>query len=166
MVEGCSVLVELVEKMLHVVLAMVLMYMCRNNVLIVSLSVLRLSTFFFLSLAGCQVVKTYCGHGIGELFHTLPTVPHYPKNKAKGVMKPGHVFTIEPMINVGTWQASCLEAWGVSYRTRRRGRACRGKVVVVAAAAAAAVVLWAAALHRLLPRVREMRIEWKRSDVG
>ncbi|CBN77637.1 conserved unknown protein [Ectocarpus siliculosus] len=53
---------------------------------------------------GCQVVKTYCGHGIGELFHTVPTVPHYPKNKAKGVMKPGHIFTIEPMINVGTWQ--------------------------------------------------------------
>lgn len=59
-----------------------------------------------LLLAGCQVVKTYCGHGIGELFHTLPTVPHYPKNKAKGVMKPGHIFTIEPMINLGTWQAS------------------------------------------------------------
>lgn len=52
------------------------------------------------------MVKTYCGHGIGELFHTLPTVPHYPKNKAKGVMKPGHIFTIEPMINLGTWQAS------------------------------------------------------------
>ncbi|CAM9890993.1 unnamed protein product [Ascophyllum nodosum] len=54
----------------------------------------------------CQVVKTYCGHGIGELFHTLPNVPHYPKNKAVGVMKPGHIFTIEPMINLGTWQAS------------------------------------------------------------
>lgn len=49
-------------------------------------------------------MKTYCGHGIGELFHTVPTVPHYPKNKAKGVMKPGHIFTIEPMINLGTWQ--------------------------------------------------------------
>lgn len=54
------------------------------------------------------MVKTYCGHGIGELFHTLPNVPHYPKNKAKGVMKPGHIFTIEPMINLGTWQARCI----------------------------------------------------------
>ncbi|CAN0454350.1 unnamed protein product, partial [Discosporangium mesarthrocarpum] len=52
----------------------------------------------------CQVVKTYCGHGIGSLFHTVPNVPHYSKNKAKGVMKPGHIFTIEPMINLGTWQ--------------------------------------------------------------
>jgi len=49
----------------------------------------------------CSVVRTYCGHGIGSLFHTAPNVPHYHKNKAKGIMKPGHVFTIEPMINLG-----------------------------------------------------------------
>ncbi|PFH38125.1 methionine aminopeptidase [Besnoitia besnoiti] len=48
-----------------------------------------------------SVVKSYCGHGIGELFHTTPNIPHYRKNKAIGVMKPGHVFTIEPMINLG-----------------------------------------------------------------
>jgi methionyl aminopeptidase len=53
---------------------------------------------------GCQVVKTYCGHGIGSLFHTVPNIPHYAKNKAKGVMKAGHIFTIEPMINLGTWR--------------------------------------------------------------
>jgi len=50
----------------------------------------------------CSVVRTYCGHGIGSLFHTAPNVPHYHKNKAKGIMKPGHVFTIEPMINLGS----------------------------------------------------------------
>ncbi|GMH90132.1 hypothetical protein TrVE_jg3461 [Triparma verrucosa] len=53
---------------------------------------------------GCSVVKTYCGHGIGSLFHTSPNVPHYAKNKAKGVMAPGHVFTVEPMINLGSWE--------------------------------------------------------------
>eukprot|EP00211_Chloroparvula_japonica_P017002 CAMPEP_0119125120 /NCGR_PEP_ID=MMETSP1310-20130426/4494_1 /TAXON_ID=464262 /ORGANISM="Genus nov. species nov., Strain RCC2339" /LENGTH=279 /DNA_ID=CAMNT_0007115151 /DNA_START=290 /DNA_END=1126 /DNA_ORIENTATION=- len=53
---------------------------------------------------GFSVVKSYCGHGIGRLFHTNPNVPHYAKNKAIGVMKPGHIFTIEPMINVGRWQ--------------------------------------------------------------
>eukprot|EP01127_Copromyxa_protea_P006957 TRINITY_DN16890_c0_g1_i1.p1 TRINITY_DN16890_c0_g1~~TRINITY_DN16890_c0_g1_i1.p1 ORF type:complete len:373 (+),score=81.64 TRINITY_DN16890_c0_g1_i1:66-1121(+) len=53
---------------------------------------------------GLSVVKTYCGHGIGELFHTAPNVPHYANNKAVGVMKPGHIFTIEPMINEGRWQ--------------------------------------------------------------
>mmetsp|Transcript_37680 Transcript_37680/g.56372 ORF Transcript_37680/g.56372 Transcript_37680/m.56372 type:complete len:418 (+) Transcript_37680:1791-3044(+) len=50
---------------------------------------------------GCAVNKTYCGHGIGSLFHTAPNIPHYHKNKAKGVMKVGHVFTVEPMINLG-----------------------------------------------------------------
>jgi len=49
----------------------------------------------------CSIVTTYCGHGIGTLFHTSPNVPHYPKNKAKGTMQVGHVFTIEPMINLG-----------------------------------------------------------------
>jgi methionyl aminopeptidase len=51
---------------------------------------------------GCSVVHTYCGHGIGHLFHTAPTIPHYHKNKAKGIMRPGHVFTVEPMINLGS----------------------------------------------------------------
>ncbi|XP_078579694.1 methionine aminopeptidase 1-like isoform X1 [Branchiostoma floridae x Branchiostoma japonicum] len=53
---------------------------------------------------GFSVVKTYCGHGINQLFHTAPSVPHYAKNKAIGVMKPGHTFTIEPMISEGTWR--------------------------------------------------------------
>uniref|UniRef100_A0A915IPC9 Methionine aminopeptidase n=1 Tax=Romanomermis culicivorax TaxID=13658 RepID=A0A915IPC9_ROMCU len=53
---------------------------------------------------GYSVVKTYCGHGIHRLFHTVPNVPHYAKNKAVGIMKAGHSFTIEPMINEGTWQ--------------------------------------------------------------
>ena len=39
-----------------------------------------------------SVVKTYCGHGVGELFHTSPTVPHYAKNKAVGRMVPGETF--------------------------------------------------------------------------
>jgi methionyl aminopeptidase len=50
---------------------------------------------------GLSVGKSYCGHGINTLFHTAPNVPHYEKNKAAGGMKPGHVFTIEPMINAG-----------------------------------------------------------------
>jgi methionyl aminopeptidase len=48
----------------------------------------------------CSVVRTYCGHGIGKHFHCFPNVPHYKGNKATGAMKPGHAFTIEPMINL------------------------------------------------------------------
>ena len=49
------------------------------------------------------MVRTYSGHGINDLFHTAPNVPHYAKNKAIGTMKAGMVFTIEPMINEGVW---------------------------------------------------------------
>merc|ERR1712032_348746 len=50
------------------------------------------------------VVRTYCGHGIGEHFHCAPSIPHYAKNKAIGNMKPGMTFTIEPMVTVGSWR--------------------------------------------------------------
>ncbi|XP_056174083.1 methionine aminopeptidase 1A isoform X2 [Syzygium oleosum] len=53
------------------------------------------------SMSGFSVVKSYCGHGIGELFHCAPNIPHYGRNKAVGVMKAGQTFTIEPMINAG-----------------------------------------------------------------
>ncbi|XP_014668869.1 PREDICTED: methionine aminopeptidase 1-like, partial [Priapulus caudatus] len=53
---------------------------------------------------GFSVVRSYCGHGIHRLFHTAPNVPHYAKNKAVGVMKAGHSFTIEPMISEGVWR--------------------------------------------------------------
>ncbi|KAJ2355233.1 Methionine aminopeptidase 1, partial [Coemansia sp. RSA 2618] len=53
---------------------------------------------------GFSVVRTYCGHGVGKMFHSAPNVPHYAANRAIGVMKPGHVFTIEPMINAGAYE--------------------------------------------------------------
>ena len=53
---------------------------------------------------GFSVVRTYCGHGIGKLFHCTPNIPHYKKNKAVGKLKPGMIFTIEPMINLGNWK--------------------------------------------------------------
>ncbi|GKE37421.1 methionine aminopeptidase 1A [Tanacetum coccineum] len=57
------------------------------------------------TMSGLSVVKSYCGHGIGELFHCAPNIPHYAiGNKAVGVMKAGQTFTIEPMINAGIWR--------------------------------------------------------------
>lgn len=53
---------------------------------------------------GCSVIKTYCGHGVNSLFHCAPNVPHYAKNKAVGIAKPGMTFTIEPMISLGTYK--------------------------------------------------------------
>ncbi|XP_002977126.2 methionine aminopeptidase 1A isoform X1 [Selaginella moellendorffii] len=56
------------------------------------------------AMTGLSVVKSYCGHGIGELFHCAPNIPHYGHNKAVGTMKAGQIFTIEPMINRGIWR--------------------------------------------------------------
>ena len=53
---------------------------------------------------GYSVVKSYQGHGVGRCFHQAPQIPHYGKNKAVGFMKPGHIFTIEPMVNMGVWK--------------------------------------------------------------
>ena len=53
---------------------------------------------------GYSVVRSYVGHGVGRRFHQPPSVPHYAKNKAVGFMKVGHVFTIEPMVNMGVWK--------------------------------------------------------------
>ena len=52
----------------------------------------------------CGVVRTYCGHGINSLFHPAPSIPHYAKNKAVGIAKPGMTFTIEPMISLGSYR--------------------------------------------------------------
>ena len=66
---------------------------------------------------GFSVVRSYCGHGIHSLFHTAPNVPHYAKNKAVGIMQPGHCFTIEPMINAGRWED---ETWPDSWTSVTR----------------------------------------------
>jgi len=53
---------------------------------------------------GYGVVRAFVGHGIGEQFHMDPQVPHYDDAGANFVLKPGMTFTIEPMINQGTWK--------------------------------------------------------------
>ena len=52
----------------------------------------------------CSVIRTYCGHGVNSLFHSAPNIPHYAKNKAVGIAKPGMTFTIEPMISLGSYK--------------------------------------------------------------
>ncbi|HEY6003697.1 MAG TPA: type I methionyl aminopeptidase, partial [Anaeromyxobacter sp.] len=53
---------------------------------------------------GYGVVRAYCGHGIGESFHSQLQIPHHYDPSMKRVMEPGMTFTIEPMITEGTWQ--------------------------------------------------------------
>ncbi len=53
---------------------------------------------------GYSVVRAYCGHGLGETFHNSLMIPHNIDLSAKTQILPGMVFTIEPMINAGTWK--------------------------------------------------------------
>ena len=50
-----------------------------------------------------SVVRAFVGHGIGEQFHMDPQVAHYYDSNTRGECVPGMTFTIEPMINQGTW---------------------------------------------------------------
>lgn len=58
---------------------------------------------------GCSVVREYVGHGIGRGFHEKPQVPHFANSNATARMVRGMTFTIEPMINLGTWKTKLLE---------------------------------------------------------
>ncbi len=58
---------------------------------------------------GFSVVRDFVGHGVSHIFHTAPQIPHYHDPRQKRKFKPGMVFTIEPMINEGTWEAVMLD---------------------------------------------------------
>lgn len=53
---------------------------------------------------GFSVVRDLCGHGVGLEFHEDPEVNHYNTHERGMLLVPGMVFTIEPMINMGTWR--------------------------------------------------------------
>ena len=61
---------------------------------------------------GFSVVRDFCGHGIGKIFHELPNVLHYGK-KGEGVkLKTGMIFTVEPMVNIGSYNTKILnDGW-------------------------------------------------------
>lgn len=53
---------------------------------------------------GYGIVRDLCGHGVGLKFHEEPDVEHYGKKGTGMLLVPGMVFTIEPMVNMGTWE--------------------------------------------------------------
>ena len=53
---------------------------------------------------GYSVVRDLCGHGVGIKFHEEPDVEHFGRRGTGMLILPGMTFTIEPMINMGTWQ--------------------------------------------------------------
>jgi methionyl aminopeptidase len=66
-----------------------------------------------------SVVRDFCGHGVGQLFHDSPEVVHAARAGTGPELKPGMFFTIEPMINIGKSTAKVLDdGWTAVTRDR------------------------------------------------
>jgi methionyl aminopeptidase len=67
----------------------------------------------------CSVVRDFCGHGLGQLFHDRPNILHYGEPGEGTVLVPGMLFTIEPMINLGKATVKVLaDGWTAVTRDR------------------------------------------------
>jgi methionyl aminopeptidase len=63
---------------------------------------------------GFSVVREYCGHGIGRIYHEDPQVLHYGEAGTGLKLQPGMTFTIEPMVNAGKRHVKLLpDGWTV-----------------------------------------------------
>ncbi|CAN5132294.1 type I methionyl aminopeptidase [soil metagenome] len=67
----------------------------------------------------CSVVRDFCGHGLGRVFHDFPNILHYGRAGEGTLLKPGMFFTIEPMINLGRPHVKILgDGWTAVTRDR------------------------------------------------
>jgi methionyl aminopeptidase len=67
----------------------------------------------------CSVVRDFCGHGVGRLFHDAPNILHYGNERDGVEMREGMIFTIEPMINLGRPHVKVLgDGWTAVTRDR------------------------------------------------
>ncbi|TPW26365.1 type I methionyl aminopeptidase [Pararhizobium mangrovi] len=67
----------------------------------------------------CSVVRDFCGHGVGRLFHDTPNILHYGRASEGVEMREGMIFTIEPMINLGRPHVKVLsDGWTAVTRDR------------------------------------------------
>ena len=59
-----------------------------------------------------SVVRDFCGHGVGRVFHDAPSILHYGRPEDGPVLLEGMFFTVEPMINAGRWEVKVLsDGW-------------------------------------------------------
>jgi len=67
-----------------------------------------------------SVVRDFCGHGLGRVFHTAPSVLHYGRPGRGATLREGMFFTVEPMINAGRYEVKILEdGWTAVTRDRK-----------------------------------------------
>jgi len=79
----------------------------------------------------CSVVRDFCGHGVGRVFHDSPNVLHYGQRGTGPVLKPGMFFTVEPMVNLGKYQVKLLnDGWTAVTRDKSLSAQCEHSVGV------------------------------------
>ena len=67
----------------------------------------------------CTIVRDFCGHGLGQVFHDRPNILHYGEEGDGVLLKPGMFFTVEPMINLGRPHVKVLpDGWTAVTRDR------------------------------------------------
>ncbi|UOM34841.1 type I methionyl aminopeptidase [Acuticoccus sp. I52.16.1] len=67
----------------------------------------------------CSVVREFCGHGVGRIFHDMPNILHYGRPGDGVRLQPGMIFTIEPMVNLGRPHVKVLsDGWTAVTRDR------------------------------------------------
>jgi methionyl aminopeptidase len=79
----------------------------------------------------CSVVRDFCGHGLGKVFHDTPNVLHYGKRGEGAVLKPGMFFTVEPMVNLGKPAVKVLsDGWTAVTRDKSLSAQCEHSIGV------------------------------------
>ena len=83
----------------------------------------------FVESMRCSVVRDFCGHGVGRVFHDAPNVLHYGAPGSGPVLEPGMFFTIEPMVNLGRHQVKLLaDGWTAVTRDKSLSAQCEHSV--------------------------------------
>ena len=78
-----------------------------------------------------SVVRDFCGHGVGQLFHDNPNVLHYGKPGSGPELLPGMFFTVEPMVNAGRYDVKVLaDGWTAVTRDKSLSAQCEHSIGV------------------------------------
>ncbi len=79
----------------------------------------------------CSVVRDFCGHGVGKVFHDNPNVLHYGRPGDGETLKVGMTFTVEPMVNLGRYDIKVLsDGWTAVTRDKSLSAQCEHSVGV------------------------------------
>jgi methionyl aminopeptidase len=79
----------------------------------------------------CSVVRDFCGHGVGKVFHDAPNILHFGHPGTGELLRPGMFFTIEPMVNLGKYPVKLLsDGWTAVTRDKSLSAQCEHSIGV------------------------------------